>query len=140
MLGPFFGIRQQFFGEIAIFLRCLAAWTRSCERSNCGFSVLNPYHDFRRTADQIDFWSSQQKHKRAWVHHPQRTVNIQRLSFAGILKSLTDHDLKNIAGLDELLALSDRFMKLRLSEVRANLRSGFHSQVDISQLNIASTH
>ena len=137
MLGPFFGIGQEFFRQPAVFILVGSAGPRAGQRANRHDPVFDADHNFGRTADQIHTRRFQQKHKRTRIDDPQRAIDLKRSRRSLPSKSLADDDLEDVARADVFLAAGDGRLKFRAGNVRLPSGLRLHGQANVAQPEFA---
>ena len=122
MFGTFLFICQQFFFESFIFFRRRATFARPGQRPDGNFSIDDTAHDLWGTTHQRTFFAAQKKHERARIEHSQAAINFQGIAFDVQSKTLAEHDLKDVSGMNVFNTILDSFPERFASHIGSVLR------------------
>ena len=96
MLGALFGILFQFTRQLAILLVIYSAFTCASNRSTHNATVAQLHHRLRRRAHDRHIIMFHVIHVWARIYLSQHSIYIERISIKLHVKSLRQHNLKNI--------------------------------------------
>ena len=127
VLGPLLLRGHQLGGEGVVLGRVGAARARARDRAQLAGAVDAEAHvGLRRGADQLEAPHVEQEHVRRGVHGAQRAIEIEWRLRERLRETLGRHELDDVAGADELLAVLHDLLEARLREIARRHRDLRH--------------